>query len=305
MKYKIFRCVTLLFAGTFGASSCIEEGTNTVDGIGKSRFRVPLEDNYSLTALDAANPVGGIFTVYRDAISNADLNTPVTMNYAIDPAILDTYNTEHEESLELLDPSIYTLVGAASGTISFAAGEAQKEIAIDLDVATIDFAKRYAIPFIFSSTGIEVSNTSNFAIIEVGVKNKYDGIYTYTGHIGRYDGGCNLIELGGDVNPGVSAPLSTTGANTVSIQLLWATGSGIGGIGTSQTVSIDPATNAVTVTPVGANPGNWGPIPGEPNSYDPETGEIYISYKWSTPCAGALYGHIRHVRVRLIYKGPR
>lgn len=307
---KIFKYAALLMLASFISSSCIEDGTNEVDGVGKSRFRVPMAENYSLTAIDASEPSAGIFTVYRDAISNSDLNTAVTLNYAIDQTKLDEYNVEHElrndSAVVQLNPSIYTLVGAADGKIEFAPGEASKEVIIELDISTLDFSTRYAIPFVFSSTDIEVSKTSEFAIIEVGVKNKYDGVYSYTGHVGRYDAAtCELIELGGPVEPGVTVELSTTGANSVSMVALWATGGGIGGIGSAQMVTINPTTNEVTLTPVDATPTNWGPIAGEPNYYDPTTGDIFISYRWNVPCAGALYGYIRHIHVRMKYKQPR
>jgi Domain of unknown function (DUF1735) len=178
MKHITFKYALSLIAALLMVTSCIEEPKNAVDGVGKSRFRVPIEENYSLTALDAAAPTATIFTIYRDAISNADLNTTATMNYEISQALLDEYNIDHDLELVFLDPAIYTLQGATGGSISFAAGEAQKEIGITVDVTTIDFDTRYAVPISFSSaSGPEISKVSEFAIIEIGVKNKYDGEY--------------------------------------------------------------------------------------------------------------------------------
>ena len=302
-KYKLGLWVLVAVAMLL-PSSCIEDSESAVEGKGQNRFRVP-SGTFSLVAFDAQPQTRTVLEVFRDAVSNGELNKSASVDFELSQAVLDAYNLEHDTQFEILGEQFYDFNGIEGSTISFPAGEFSKQIAIDLKPEGLDFSKQYVLPFLFKnpSSGYGISATSTSAIVQVTVKNRYDGVYSYTGHIGRYDAAsCALIELGGDVVPGVSLTLNTTGANSVSTVFLWATGSVIGGIGSSQTITIDPVTNAVTLTANGASPANWGPIAGQPNYYDPATGDIYVSWRWNVTCGGAAHGYIRHIRVKLIPK---
>ncbi|MGZ5252990.1 MAG: DUF1735 domain-containing protein, partial [Flavitalea sp.] len=67
-------------------------------------------------------------------------------------------------------------------TLKFAEGEFAKPIRIQLDATKLDLSKQYAFAFkIKDAAGNAISNAFNNVIVEVGVKNKYDGIYEVTG----------------------------------------------------------------------------------------------------------------------------
>jgi hypothetical protein len=300
---------TLIFASfMLVAVSCIEEPESEVAGKGQNRFRPTAEGGYTLAVFDATPGQYALVDVWRDVNSASALNSGATVEFEVDNSLLTAYNANNPATERDYVPVPSAAVALEGSSLTFAPGDFTKSIMVTLDPTKLDLAARNAIGIRMknpsSGYGISNLNENGEFIAEIIVKNKYAGSYLYTGHIGRYDASsCALIELGGPVNPGVGVELATTGANSVSTVLVWATGSTIGGIGTSQTITIDPATNEVTLTVNGAAaPANFGPIPGQPNRYDPATGEIYVSYKWSTPCAGALHGFIRHVQVKLIPK---
>ncbi len=296
--------VAAFMAVTLVPMSCIEEPESQVAGKGQNRFRPSVDGGIGLAVFNAEAGTFPLVEIWRDVNSNSALNSGATIEFEVDNSLLTAYNASNPASEKDFVPAPSAAVSTVGSSVTYAAGEFTKAIMVNLDPTKLDLSARNAIGIRLKNPsdgyGISGLTENGEFIAEVIVKNKYAGSYNYTGHIGRYDAvSCELIELGGPVQPGVSVDLATTGANTVSTVLLWATGSTIGGIGTSQTIAIDPATNAVTLTANGASPANWGPIPGQPNKYDPATGEIYVSYKWSSPCAGAEHGFIRHVRVVL------
>jgi hypothetical protein len=305
MKMKILNSKYLLGLLLIFAA-CIDEEGDAISGEGINKFRYAAPGKTVVTFNSNTIETKSFVTIYRDAVSKSSMDKSITLDLLINEDSLTNYNTKHGTNYLLLDPAWYEL--SESGTITFAPGESAKTIKITLNTGLMDLSNFYAIPFVINnpSSDYELANSGVLAIVQALPINKYDGVYNYTGDIGRFDAStCELIELGGPVNAGITVPLETTGVNTVKTVLKWATGSTIGGIGTSQTITINPETNAVTLTANGANPANWGPIDGEPNYYDPETGDIYVSWKWSSPCAGATYGFIRHVHLKLTYKQPR
>lgn len=290
------------------AVSCIEEPESEVAGKGQNRFRPTAEGGHALAVFDANPGTYPLIDIWRDVNSAGALNSGATVEFEIDNSLLTTYNASNPATEKDYTAAPANAVAIEGNSLSYGAGDFTKSIMVNLNPANLDLSARNAIGIRLknpsSGYGISNLNENGEFIAEIIVKNKYAGSYLYTGHIGRYDASsCALIELGGPVNAGVGVDLTTTGANSVSTVLLWNTGSVIGGIGSSQTITIDPATNAVTLAVNGgATPANWGPIAGQPNYYDPATGDIYLSWRWSSACAGADHGFIRHVRVKLIPK---
>ncbi len=142
--------------------------------------------------------------------------------------------------------------------------------------------------------------------------NIYDGIYSVeSGWTTRYDAsGVPLGDaLSGDLTGNPDVYLITTGSNSVGIPapgpangggyLYWAAGSssavaGIDGL----EVTVDPTTNNTNIASASlANLANWA---GQPNTYDPATQTVHLSFNW-TNTAGAL----REYEIVLKYKQPR
>ncbi|HEY0740115.1 MAG TPA: DUF1735 domain-containing protein [Chryseosolibacter sp.] len=303
--FRYNRIFAALLAVMIFPVSCIEEPESQVGGKGQNRFRAAVDGGLGLAVFNAEAGSYPLVEIWRDVNSNSALKSGATIEFEVDNSLLTAYNASNPTTEKDFVPAPTAAVSLEGSSISYEAGEFSKAIMVTLNPTKLDLAARNAIGIRLKnpSDGYGISGlTKNGELIaEVIVKNKYAGSYNYTGHIGRYDAtSCELIELGGDVQPGVSVELATTGAHSLSTTFLWATGSVIGGIGASQSIQIDPATNGLTLTPIGANPpANWGPIPGQPNRYDPATGFIYVSYKWNAPCAGAKHGFIRHIQAVL------
>jgi hypothetical protein len=305
LKFRYSLIVATFMAVTLIPMSCIEEPESQVDGKGQNRFRPSVDGGIGLAVFNAEAGTFPLVEIWRDVNGNSSLSSGATVEFEVDNSLLTAYNASNPTSEKDFVPAPAAAVSTVGSTVTYAAGEFTKAIMVNLDPTKLDLSARNAIGIRLknpsSGYGISGLTENGEFIAEVIVKNKYAGSYNYAGHIGRYDAAsCELVELGGDVQPGVSVELATTGAHSVSTTFLWATGSVIGGIGASQSIQIDPATNAITLTPIGASPpANWGPIPGQPNKFDPVTGEIYVSYKWSSACAGAKHGFIRHIQAVL------
>jgi hypothetical protein len=383
-------------------TGCVEEANNPLDGVGSSFLRLGLLTdisdvigfNVGVTAMDASPHTQTSFIVHRDAVSNADLNKSVTVDFALDPTYLTTYNqaaqhvydtarvndstrvyqatyaenmqftdangqlvqitANNYDSLHTADPNtwdgatladwiaevvdysksqgsikgaayaaqtapvkyeilpetVYSFTGdgVSGNTITFAAGETTKELKINIDPSTLSFTTNYALPLtvLNPSGSYKVSNANIQLINQIIVKNQYDGVYTYEGFIGRWDGaGTNDPSLGGPIKSGATITVITAGSTTDTFQLMWATAaSGIGGIGSAQQITVN-ADNTINLTPIGAAPLNWGPIAGKDNKYDPASKTFTINWRWSGTDPVSTSGYKREVMVTMKYKSPR
>ncbi len=248
-------------------------------------------------ALDAVPGVLNlkVLEVRRDAISEAELNKAITVKVSPNPSAIAAYNVAHPNSPLTLfsnytnDPS--NPFDGTSWTLDFAPGEFVKYIKINLDPTTMDFSKRNVLGFKLEEvTGAQVSSASKEAIVEVAVKNKYDGVYMLTG---------TMVDA---ANPGLlgvdqEIQLITTGANTVKMiptdlgieGHLILNGGSLSYYGSYGPVfTFDPATDkVVAVTNIYGQPaGNTRSAEIDPtgdNIYDPVTKEIRVKYFMKQP----------------------
>jgi hypothetical protein len=123
----------------------------------------------------------------RDVANNADLNKPLTVTIANDPGAVSSF--------DLLQPMVslpagsfapeapITLVGN-DYTVSFDAGEFSKVIKIKvLNATALDLSRRYGLGFKITSLEGEgtIANLESSFVIELGVKNQWDGVYSIVG----------------------------------------------------------------------------------------------------------------------------
>lgn len=130
-----------------------------------------------------------LFEIGKDAKNQGDLNTATSVTVTNTQAYLDAYNDSNHTEFELLPADSYTFT-AASGvsvsgntwTVNLAPGEFVKGIAITLDKSKLDLSKSYAFGLqITGSTVGSVSAAGGISIVNIIIKNKYDGSYTVTG----------------------------------------------------------------------------------------------------------------------------
>ena len=248
-------------------SSC--DKPNEVDPIGdRGQTLVKILDGGSPVAV-IKKPVDFVPTptkvlaieIRRDVANNADLNKTMTVVIKDDTAAVRLANPNYV----ILPSNFYTIqseapkVGGSGGTFTFTfqPGEFAKQIYITIPNATVlNPSTLYGLGFsVVSASAGGVISVSKTAVVEIGAKNPWDGVYQVTGP---------MIDL---VNPSLTQWISptgepwelhliTTGANTVVMfdNTIWgdyfhpiksgAANSGYGSF--ALVVTFDPATNAIT-----------------------------------------------------------
>ena len=310
-NFNPFRTAAIaLLMGSIALTSC-DKNNEGLGGAGKTIVKLPQasEDKVAI-ALDLKPGAVDIvlLDVRRDAANEGELNKALTVKIKHDTSIVGKYNRAHNTNYVDLPAGSYQIdagnpFNGAEWTVTFNAGEHAKPILIKLDPSTMDLTKQYAFGFTITDASGATISSLNGALVEVGVKNPYDGIYSVmSGYVQRYSAPGtpeSPSTLSGPLagNPDVAAV--TVGPNTVEIQgLQWTAGSnsGVGGIANLR-ATIDPATNLVTMQSIGnATLANW---PGMENSYDPATKTLTLAFSWNPATTPREY------EVVLKYKEPR
>jgi len=195
MKQNIFKCLLLGIALSVAFTSCREDefvGDNDLGDGGKTIIKIAdgPQKTLFLTAFTDTRKVQ-LFSVTKDANSNAAISTASTVQLVSAPQLITAYNTANAgANLELLPESIFTLgtpgiVKNATGyAVTFSGGEFNKDFAINIDGSKYDLSKKYAMAFTvgdISNGGVLTAGTQKQILVIVSIKNKWDGVYTVTG----------------------------------------------------------------------------------------------------------------------------
>lgn len=123
-----------------------------------------------------------LIDVRRDPTKPSDLNQPLTVKLQKDASLIASYNTAHGTTFVELPSASYTLDMDISN-IQFAAGEDIKTVKIKLNKTSLSLSTQYALAFKITDagSGAVISNSYKSAIYAIGIKNKWDGVYTITG----------------------------------------------------------------------------------------------------------------------------
>ncbi|MFT3825016.1 MAG: DUF1735 domain-containing protein [Chitinophagaceae bacterium] len=296
MKYKLLRTVSLALLGSLLMTSCIK---NNVEDLGSSgstwiKFLEAPENPIYFTPFSTIDTLD-LFSVRKDANSNANLKTATTVTLTSLPAMITAYNTTNGSSFEALPDSLYKLLNTAftkSGTgytLAFKEGVAANEFTIALDGKKWDVSHTYALAFKISLTGAEatVLPEQDTIMVFLSVKNKYDAEYTDEGYF--YHPSSPRAVSG-------TKDIKTAGPSSVTVTV-----ADLGGNGYVALITIDEATNKLTIT---AAPGAGGApytmlTSGLPatdpgysaawsgsglcnNTYDPVTRTFYLRYGYQS-----------------------
>ncbi|PWT95408.1 MAG: hypothetical protein C5B52_17835 [Bacteroidetes bacterium] len=211
-----------------------------------------------------------VLEVRRDVKSEADLNKTAVVKIQQDEQLLADYNDANGTDLETftaytLDPS--TPFDGTNWTVTFNPGEFVKYIKISFNTSLLDFTTGHAIGFKVSDAGgMTLSSTKSQALIQLGVKNQYDGLYHSNGVFHHPVNGDRVIDE--------DKYLATVGPSSVKCNL-----GDLGGNGYQMILTVN-ADNTVTIDPAGATPNidqHWGP-----NYYDPATKSFHLFYSYNT-----------------------
>ena len=159
-------------------------------------------------------------------------------------------------------------------TATVPANQHETTISITVNTSLLNPSSAYVIPItLVSASGQKISNY-NTVFYNIQAKNAYDGVYALTGYVHRDAD----LTLGGPIKSGVTSPLATTGASSLSFSQDWANGSETGGVNPI-TFVVNPSTNAVTISSI-ANP-TLGNLPGYNSHYDPAKKTFYVGIIWN------------------------
>lgn len=240
MKKYFYKTLSLFLAAAT-LSSCLkddslvlnpEKGINVIEfgnttDIAVHGSSIPVYVHSYPLGADATLP---IVVSYSGPEKVAPQDITVTIQ-VMDQATVDLYNEEQHTTYEVAPDAAYSLPALS---IVIPKGQSKGYLNMTVKPSSFDLSKAYAVPLKISSVSSGViSGNFNIAIFAIGAKNKYDGVYSYKTSA--------ITSLVPNANKTVS--LITTGANSVKLDpgLL-------GTYGNAVSYTIDPATNAVTVT---------------------------------------------------------
>lgn len=218
MKLNTLKLFALsLMASSLLLSSC-DKNEGTLNGAGQTLVKLPqgAEEKVAL-ALDFKPGLQDVvlLDVRRDVPNNGELNKVHKVTIKNDPTIVADYNSQHGTSYIALPAAAYQVdpgnpFSGGNWTVTFNAGDHAKPILIKLDPTKLDLSQQYALGFtITDGGGAKISNGLQSAMIEVGVKNRYDGYYRVTG---------TMVDIAVPTLTGYfpqDVALVTTGANSV------------------------------------------------------------------------------------------
>jgi hypothetical protein len=184
--------LTLVLLLIMGLGSCKKpaeffDKINTGSGDANRKTIVKIvggENDINLISLDITPTIEEIVLIelQRDANSEADLGSALTVKLVKNATLIADYNTTNGTSLIELPLAAYTFPEDISN-ISFAPGEFIKTVKLRLDKSKLDLSKQYAL-------GIKIAEVGSGAAIGAGkgsalygllIKNPYEGDYTTSG----------------------------------------------------------------------------------------------------------------------------
>jgi Domain of unknown function (DUF1735) len=232
--------------------------------------------------------------VRRDIPNETELGKTMKVIIKDAPGAVSDYNAANGKSYIPLPPGSFTVDAAnprvgTDYTMTFGPGEFAKWLKIKLlDALSLDLTKTYAMGFTITSADNNghIAAKQNTIVVEVGVKNQWDGIYKITGDF-THPNACFTGLFGGAANSGdLEISLITTGSNSVKRDFFsyenafcWNNCTSVLTLFVAvPRYNISSTTNAVTITP---GPGNNVVFDNYSMSYDPVNKQFNFQYGWN------------------------
>ena len=185
---KYFKIASFVMIGSM-LSSCLKDDSLVLDP-SKGTNVIEFENTAEISVHGSSIPL----YVHSYPISATPTTLTVTVNYSGpasgapedikvkvalgDVASITKYNTEQTTSFVLLDPTAYSL-----GNLDLTIAKGQKKASFEVKFFTdkFDLTKATVLPLkIVSASSGTVSGNFNVILLNVGAKNAYDGVFTYT-----------------------------------------------------------------------------------------------------------------------------
>lgn len=180
--------VLALLASSIFVASC-DKNEGTLNGAGKTIVKLPqADDELVAIALDfVTTPLDLLVVdVRRDVPNEGELSKTHVVKIKNDQALVDAYNAQHGTVFEALPANAFQAdasnpFNGNEWTVTFGPGDHAKPIKIKLDMTKMNLSRQYALGFTIQDAGGATVGSQKAVIVNVGVKNKYDGVYVMTG----------------------------------------------------------------------------------------------------------------------------
>jgi hypothetical protein len=272
MKTRLYiKLASAALIAMTGFSSCLKDDAHYVDFAGTTPLiELPSAANvggkgglFQTTALDNAESVPVQLAV--NLASPHTLSSDLTIKVSVDAAALTSYNSTHGNKYIILPTSFYT----STFTTKIPANTNLAYITINVKSSLIDPGiTNYVLPLTITDGGGQQISNYKTVLLNLKAKNIYDGAYTSTGSITfpAPQAGRNFSNL--------SKNVSTIDGTTSLVDA-----ADLGGSGYSMYLTVNPATNAVTVTPSPDSANQTLQNDGS-CTYDPATKTFTLNYKY-------------------------
>lgn len=214
-KYIVQIFSLLIFSAVL--SSCVKDNeffkTGTGDQGRGTLVRITDADELILRARDVAPTIDTfvLMEIRRDPATQSEMNSPLSVTLIKNSAYISTYNAANSTSFVELPAANYTLLDDIN--ITFQPGEFSKSIRIRLNKAGLDLSQQYVLPYTISQVGSGAKISPDFknALVQVIIKNRYDGVYKMTGTV------VDVAVPAITAKSPATVHLVTTGANSVEL----------------------------------------------------------------------------------------
>jgi Domain of unknown function (DUF1735) len=273
--------------------SCIKDKYNTEPDFNTERLVTEFaegREEITVLGLDAAPVTQTIDLAGIRAVSRSQFTGSYTVKLVPNNTLVADYNTNNGTSYTPAPANAIQLQ-----TLTYTISPDQREVKIKATVNTTNLLSgEYAIGLsIAEVSNGEISGVAKNLLVAVTVKNQYDGVYRVYGYFSHP----NPANTGAFDESGIE--FITSGSSSVDM-FHPPSGGGqpfIGGFfAVYPSISVDPSTNAVTVTV----PGQSAAVHpnGAQSRYDPSTRTFYIYYGYNSAAPRLAYD-------TCVYLGPR
>jgi len=318
-RYKTIGSFLLLGSVMLAIGCKKVETADPMGDAGTTIVKLPSEEGYNIAfvELKSGTQTINLLELRRDIPSEGELNKTMKVVVKEDQEIINAYNVQNGTNYLALPGTSYTADPAnpKSGntyTVSMAPGEFVKQLRITIPDATVlDPNERYAVglTLVSADQGAKISEVLKFCLVEVGVKNKYDGHYEVTGTmvdltsaalVGKYPFECDLETV--DAN---TVLMYHTGAPFTGYYHPILNGTAVSAYG-NYAVTLEFNDNTIVDMYNGYGQGagsRWGFLDATGvNTFDPATKTIKIKYTMNQPDAGTVRTRFNET---FKYLGPR
>lgn len=286
-------------------SSCLKNSKYYVDlsAVGAS-IDMPLaaaNSNSPITLTFTPADTPSHFYVYVNVASPQKLGKAINATLGLDTAYMDQYNANNGTDFELLPDSDYTL---STMSLTVPAHQRLADATLTIFTNKIDASHNYVLPLTIVKADLPIENW-NHEMINVVVKNMWDGVYSYHGTVmdpNRPQLSNNFTSFAGStevdlVTSGTSSDVQFwPGAQANAIPLWNTSSSGASYYGScAPNYTFDPNTNLITsIKNSYINPSNGRTLSlnsADVSRYDPSSKTVYASFIMNQPGLQPVYIH--------------